>query len=126
MNLKVDTGMCVIKEIPVKKQNFIFTHAFACYNKNSSRKTNICQSFETEFRLIDQPAMFQFIDISFCRYMVSSKFEPVSARRAFPCFDEPNIKANFTVHLVHKNEYIALSNMPEEVSHLYYMYYMCF
>ncbi|XP_076074224.1 glutamyl aminopeptidase-like [Mytilus galloprovincialis] len=48
------------------------------------------------------------------RYMVSSKFEPVSARRAFPCFDEPNIKANFTVHLVHKNEYIALSNMPDE------------
>ncbi|XP_061175207.1 glutamyl aminopeptidase-like [Saccostrea echinata] len=48
------------------------------------------------------------------RYLATSKFEPVDARRAFPCFDEPNIKANFTVHLVHQDGYTALSNMPEE------------
>ncbi|XP_048762432.2 glutamyl aminopeptidase-like [Ostrea edulis] len=47
------------------------------------------------------------------RYLATSKFEPVDARRAFPCFDEPNIKANFSVHLVHQNGYIALSNMPD-------------
>lgn len=49
------------------------------------------------------------------RYLATSKFEPVDARRAFPCFDEPNIKANFTIHLVHQDGYTALSNMPEEV-----------
>lgn len=48
------------------------------------------------------------------RYLATSKFEPVDARRAFPCFDEPNIKANFTIHLVHQDGYTALSNMPEE------------
>ncbi|KAJ8317988.1 hypothetical protein KUTeg_003079 [Tegillarca granosa] len=47
------------------------------------------------------------------RYLAASKFEPVSARRAFPCFDEPNIKAEYTVRLVHKQEYTALSNMPD-------------
>nr|XP_022316112.1 glutamyl aminopeptidase-like [Crassostrea virginica] len=47
------------------------------------------------------------------RYLATSKFEPVDARRAFPCFDEPNIKATYTVHLVHQDGYTALSNMPE-------------
>uniref|UniRef100_A0A0B7BBW7 Aminopeptidase n=1 Tax=Arion vulgaris TaxID=1028688 RepID=A0A0B7BBW7_9EUPU len=48
------------------------------------------------------------------RNIVSSKFEPTYARQAFPCFDEPNIKAEFTITLVHKPGYIALSNMPQE------------
>ncbi|KAL5018116.1 hypothetical protein ScPMuIL_003838 [Solemya velum] len=50
------------------------------------------------------------------RYLASSKFEPVDARRAFPCFDEPNIKAEYTVSLIHKPEYIALSNMPNSTT----------
>ncbi|KAH3860698.1 hypothetical protein DPMN_023616 [Dreissena polymorpha] len=47
------------------------------------------------------------------RHLASSKFQPVDARRAFPCMDEPNIKAEYTVTLVHRPGYIALSNMPE-------------
>ncbi|XP_033100366.1 glutamyl aminopeptidase-like [Anneissia japonica] len=43
--------------------------------------------------------------------MATSKFEPTDARRAFPCFDEPNLKANYTTTLVHTDEYFALSNM---------------
>ncbi|KAL4239647.1 hypothetical protein ACF0H5_000454 [Mactra antiquata] len=46
------------------------------------------------------------------RHLASSKFQPVDARRAFPCFDEPNIKAEYTIKLVHQEGYIALSNMP--------------
>ncbi|XP_060068640.1 glutamyl aminopeptidase-like [Ylistrum balloti] len=50
------------------------------------------------------------------RYLATSKFEPVDARRAFPSFDEPNVKAQYTVHLVHQPGYTALSNMPEVVT----------
>ncbi|CAG5136569.1 unnamed protein product, partial [Candidula unifasciata] len=50
------------------------------------------------------------------RQMVSSKFEPTYARQAFPCFDEPNIKAEFTVTLIHRTGYTALSNMPQDGS----------
>ncbi|KAI4459362.1 protease m1 zinc metalloprotease [Holotrichia oblita] len=48
--------------------------------------------------------------------MATSKFEPTYARQAYPCFDEPNMKANFTVHLLKPKEttYIALSNMPAQ------------
>lgn len=46
--------------------------------------------------------------------IATSKFEPTYARQAFPCFDEPNMKAKYIVHLLKpKTEnYIALSNYP--------------
>ncbi|KAH3863357.1 glutamyl aminopeptidase-like [Dreissena polymorpha] len=48
--------------------------------------------------------------------IATTKFEPVNARRAFPCLDEPNIKATYTVTLVHRKGYTALSNMPVQWS----------
>lgn len=49
----------------------------------------------------------------FHRKIATSKFEPTFARQAFPCFDEPQLKATYTVSLVHPNtnSYRALSNM---------------
>jgi len=46
-------------------------------------------------------------------YMLSTQFEPTDARRAFPCFDEPNLKASFQLHLECPMGLTALSNMPE-------------
>lgn len=45
-------------------------------------------------------------------YMFSTQFEPCDARRAFPCFDEPNLKATFDVTLEVPDDQVALSNMP--------------
>lgn len=44
--------------------------------------------------------------------VASTFFSPISARSAFPCFDEPKYKANFTLTLTHSKQYHALSNMP--------------
>ncbi|KAI9813916.1 MAG: hypothetical protein M1832_006063 [Thelocarpon impressellum] len=46
-------------------------------------------------------------------YMFSTQFEACDARRAFPCFDEPNLKASFDFDIEIPDDQVALSNMPE-------------
>ncbi|CAF2981717.1 unnamed protein product, partial [Rotaria sp. Silwood2] len=41
-----------------------------------------------------------------------TQFEPANARRAFPCFDEPSLKAKFTICIRAPKHLTTLSNMP--------------
>ncbi|XP_023275699.1 aminopeptidase N-like [Seriola lalandi dorsalis] len=44
------------------------------------------------------------------RFLAATNLEPTLARRVFPCFDEPEMKAVFHVTIIHRQNTIALGN----------------
>ncbi|XP_053672602.1 aminopeptidase N-like [Anopheles nili] len=46
------------------------------------------------------------------RYLGATQFQAISARSAFPCLDEPGLKATVALQIKHHPSYQAVSNMP--------------
>ncbi|XP_050674889.1 aminopeptidase N-like isoform X2 [Leptidea sinapis] len=49
-------------------------------------------------------------------YLIATQFEATSARKGFPCFDEPIYKSTFSINIGHNKQFTAVSNMPLEAS----------
>ncbi|KAH3899138.1 M1 family metallopeptidase SCDLUD_004564 [Saccharomycodes ludwigii] len=68
-------------------------------------QTNMCGFYRSDFI-----SNYETKEQSF---MLSTQFEATDARRAFPCFDEPSLKATFNVTISAPAKFTVLSNMPE-------------
>ncbi|KAJ6164340.1 hypothetical protein N7470_003012 [Penicillium chermesinum] len=67
--------------------------------------------YRSKYKPIGQPAPDTPKEGDF-HFMLSTQFESCDARRAFPCFDEPNLKASFDFEIEIPKGQTALSNMP--------------
>ena len=53
----------------------------------------------------------QFLDLNDNeKWLATTQFEPTSARNAFPCWDEPEYKAVFSMTLISDRKYLRISN----------------
>ncbi|KAK4166965.1 peptidase family M1-domain-containing protein [Cladorrhinum sp. PSN259] len=67
--------------------------------------------YRSQYKPAAPPAASVPYDDEF-HYMLSTQFESCDARRAFPCFDEPNLKSTFDFAIEIPDDQVALSNMP--------------
>ncbi|XP_006820979.1 aminopeptidase Ey-like [Saccoglossus kowalevskii] len=74
---------------------------------------------------VDHPDLWglyygHYVEDASNKTFVGSQLEATAARRVFPCFDEPALKATFDTTLVYRPEYVALSNTDSILNDTYY------
>ncbi|XP_076645839.1 aminopeptidase N [Halictus rubicundus] len=85
--------------------------------KLSTQLTPGIYALELDFNGETRDDVFGFYRSSYVRngetkWMGVTQFSPVYARRAFPCLDEPHLKAIFTLRIGHVGNQLATSNTP--------------
>ncbi|CAF1214222.1 unnamed protein product [Didymodactylos carnosus] len=111
VTMNVNMSLCLENESVILEDN-----SGKSFPENDG-KTKYILYQEFESKLNDGNVGFyqsEFKDINGNRKLLATKFQPTDARKAFPCFDEPKLKATFKIAIVHPTNTTALSNFPVE------------
>ena len=108
VNLNVSTKLDFDEE-----KDFLIVNLYNKCEKNKNYK------LELEYEGIIASTLYGFYRSSYTdslgvvHYLATTKFEPTHARRAFPCFDEPAMKAEYAINIIRpKHLSSSFSNMP--------------
>ncbi|MBI4162175.1 MAG: M1 family metallopeptidase [Candidatus Aenigmarchaeota archaeon] len=111
-------------ELNVKNCKINGTHVKFVLDKNAEEMKIITDKkikgkhlLEIEFEAPLQESLAGFYKSSYKtkkgkKHLATTQFEPADARRAFPCFDEPAMKATFDITITAQKSFVVISNMP--------------
>ena len=85
-----------------------FNELFSTWHKKITQVAG-CNSGEGKFK----PYCSKIEILTIILLKLLFQFESFGARESFPCFDEPSLKANFSVVLGRKDTFTSASNMPQ-------------
>lgn len=107
------------KSLEIKRVQYITDNDYVVFHTSESMKKGYRYDITIPFEGVLGTGLLGYYRSSYVDQKTQKKiwlsvtqFEPTHARQAFPCFDEPEMKATFDISLGHHKQYVALSNMP--------------
>ncbi|CAI9570874.1 unnamed protein product [Staurois parvus] len=105
-----DRDVTINREQLVEKTNYLVLHLAESLQSGKTYRLH------TEFigELADDLAGFyrsEYVEDGVTKLIATTQMQAHDARKAFPCFDEPAMKATFSITLRYQPNYVALSNM---------------
>ena len=121
--IKINCAEIKIKSCTVKAQNKIIKSSVKTNEKKEELQIKLASKIKgiatinLEFQGILNDRLLGFYRSQYkqggkTKYLATTQFEAADARRAFPCWDEPEAKATFEISIIAENKYTAISNMP--------------
>lgn len=106
--------------ISVYEDYDIDTHFYTLYVNDSTQKLEINETYiiTLKYEGNHRDDMYGFYRSYYKTesgdkvWLATTQFQPTHARRAFPCFDEPALKATFDIRIKRTSTRRAISNMP--------------
>ncbi|KAK1160919.1 aminopeptidase Ey-like [Acipenser oxyrinchus oxyrinchus] len=94
---------------------------FLVIQLDSNLEAGKTYSLFTEFvgELADDLAGFyrsEYMEDGVKKIVATTQMQATDARKSFPCFDEPAMKARFNITLIHEPDRVALSNSPVQMT----------
>jgi len=112
--IKIDSVDLKIKELKVndKEVDFEVTQDKILIKNGFQKGENtIFINFEGELKeVLGGIYLSKYKDKEEEKYLITTQFEPIEARKAFPCFDDPDKKATFDLTLIFPKDLKAISN----------------